>query len=204
MLTKRQLVSALLLGLSWSVHAEDKSGQIERKNSGSADAGWPLWRIFLCGRAAGALDMAPEAPRAAVLLETWMRSDCADILAESHRQVKAMAAKEPTAKANTKTILEISSMEGLPQKLAPTQSLVQGQVAAVTGEWRVMVGEWPGALFTLTPSTILQFLAPVRAGLGYKYSSSPTINVLEGSPDKPRSFGFLRTTTSPLWFRPTT
>jgi hypothetical protein len=82
-----------------------------------------------------------------------------------------------------------------------TQSLVQGQVADVTGEWSLIrpagvtpsaspLAAWlralPGTVFTLTPSTIPP-LAMVHRGLGYTYfPSRPTITVLEGSPDKPR------------------
>src|SRR6266849_6681832 len=88
------------------------------------------------------------------------------------------------------------------------QSLVQGQVADVAGEWSVVrrppavtpsaspFEAWlralPGAVFTLRPSAIPP-LAMIRRGLGYTYfPSRPTITILEGPPDKPRSLGFLQ------------
>ncbi len=85
--------------------------------------------------------------------------------------------------------------------------LVQGQVADVTGEWRVVhppavtasssrVEDWlralPGATFTLTRSVIPP-LAMVRKDLGYTYVLSlPTITIIEGMPDQPRPLGFLQ------------
>src|SRR5438094_715317 len=85
--------------------------------------------------------------------------------------------------------------------------LVQGQIADLAGEWRVVrpsagnpsvspLEAWlrslPGAVFTLTPSSIPP-LAMVRTNLGYAYSPSlPSITILEGLPDKPRAWGFLQ------------
>src|SRR5437016_2450273 len=87
------------------------------------------------------------------------------------------------------------------------RGLVQGQVADVAGEWRVVrphagspspspLEAWlqalPGAVFTLTPRGIPP-LAMVRSNLGYRYSPSlPSITILEGLPNKPRAWGFLQ------------
>jgi hypothetical protein len=70
------------------------------------------------------------------------------------------------------------------------QGLVQGQIADVVGEW-TRPGALPGFVFTLIPSAIPP-LAMARRGLGYVYSSRPTITILEGPRDKPRAFGFLQ------------
>jgi hypothetical protein len=90
--------------------------------------------------------------------------------------------------------------------LAFARKVLQAQVADVTGQWRVVRQEngtsssqfedWlralPGAVFTLTHSTIPP-LAMIRKDLGYSYFPSlPTITILQGQPDKPYAWGFLQ------------
>jgi hypothetical protein len=87
------------------------------------------------------------------------------------------------------------------------RGLVQGQVADVTGQWRVSrqpeVGpskspaeDWlralPGATFALTHNA-LPPLAMVRKDLGYTYFPSlPSITISEGTSATPHVLGFLQ------------